>query len=961
MYRPSLSVLACVWVLVFAFHAAAQADSGVVSVTVKDQFGLGVEGAQVVLSSVGRTPSPSDKKGKTDGRGFVRLLRVAAGEYELTVTADGFQQYSQPGVSLNTDEPKEFSVILEVASIVDNVDISDDDAVNPENTGTVTINENIIANLPADQEALEQALKRLGQAVTGEDNLPITVDGVPGGKIPPKDAIQQVRVNQNVFSAQYEGPWGGGIEIFTRQGLTKLQKYIGFMFADSRLNASDPFIGRRVPYELKNFFTSINGPLFKKKASFYLYGSHSRTDSSSAINAIVLDDDLQPVEFKETLSTPQRSYDLNLNLTADPNPKNKLGMSYGVFFTKAEGQNTGGFSLPSRANDSRSQNHYFQFSHTYLMSPDIVNQTRAMANYSLNKSFGGSNDAAINVLDAFFGGGSQQNSSNGNFRYEASNETTWQMGRYALGFGGRFRAERIDQNSSNNFGGTYTFSGRIAPVLDANNQPIAGETIQVTSLEAYRRTLLFQRLGYTRRQIRELGGGPNQFTISGGDPELNASQYDASVYIQNSYKIRDTVAASFGIRYENQTNIGSHHNFAPRFGLIWSPKAKDKQNPWTILPRVSVGYGVFYSRYALNNIVAIRQASDAGRLQYLVTDSDVLDLFPNVPTVADLQRFALPQTERRLSDGFNTPYQAQFNVVATKRLPRGYTLNLTYSHSRYLRQATIRNINAPLAGTFDPADPTNSVRPFSGLGNIYQTGSNGSSTWVRYQASLGLPQSQKVFGNLRYTYTSAKSDVAASTGSAFDPYDFSQEYGSSPNDGVHSIGGFLSVRLPRKIWINGDFYLATGNKFNITTGRDTNGDGFYTERPAFASDPNRPGVIATPYGLLDPNPLPGSQLIPRNLGRGQTTFGTNASIGKQFTFGEDKAKKVPPKQSLSFTLRVQNVFNVINKGLPIGNMASPSFLRSLSYLSDGSIVTINGARQDNFAGRSLNMNIGFSF
>lgn len=957
MPRLGRSLLSLPLAFLLALSSLAQTNDATLTITVKDQFGLAIEGAEISLKPADK-PDSQSRTDKTDRLGSVRFARTSVGDYELKVKALGFKESSQ---SVKFSEARTVEVVLEVAEIVDNVDIAENESVTPETSGTVTINENIIANLPADQEALEQALKRLGQSVTGESDLPITVDGVQGGKIPPKDAIQQVRVNQNVFSAQYEGPWGGGIEIFTRQGLTKLQKYVGFMFADSRLNASDPFIGRRVPYQLKNFFTSISGPLLGKKASFFLYGSHTRTDSSSVINAIVLDDDLRAVEYKDTLPTPFRTYNLNLNFNADPNPKNKIGLSYGVFFTKSENQNTGGFSLPSRANSSRSQNHWFQFSHTYLMNANVVNQTRVLANYGYNRSFGGSDEAAINVLDAFFGGGSQQKSTNGNLRYEASNETTWQMGKYALGFGGRFRAEHIGQNSSNNFGGTYTFSGRIAPVLDANNQPVAGQTTQITSLEAYRRTLFFQRLGYTSEQIRELGGGPNQFTISGGDPELSASQYDASVYIQNSYKVSDTVAASFGVRYENQTNIGSHYNFAPRFGVIWSPKAKDKQNPWTILPRVSVGYGVFYTRYGLSNIVSIRQASDTDRLQYLVTDNEVLDLFPNVPTVADLQQFALPQTQRRLGDGFNTPYQAQLNIVATKRIPKGYSLNFTYTRSRSKRQAFTQNVNAPLAGTFDPTDPSTAIRPFGNVGNIYEIRSEAVSNTDRFSINVNLPQSQKVFGNLRYSWARTRNNNATGSGSSFDPYDFSEEFGRGTADGVHNVGGYISLQLPEKIWISGDFYLSSGNRFNITTGRDTNGDGFYSERPAFATDPNRAGVISTPYGLLDPNPLPGAELIPRNLGRGSTTFGANGSVSKTFGFGEDKAKKIPPKQSLSFTLRVQNVFNVINKGLPIGNMASPNFLRSLSSSSDGGVSFINGARQDEFPGRSMNINIGFSF
>lgn len=960
MSKCAYSLVLSIFAAILTFNAIAQDSDATVIVSVKDQFGLAIEGADATISRLEQRPQPFERKGVSDRLGSLRFVRIAAGSYKLFVTATGFKEYILPEFSIAAGEIKTLNVALEIAPIESNVDIAEDDNVPPETAGSTVINEQVIANLPADQEAFEQALKRLGQSVTGED-LPVTVDGVPGGKIPPKDAIQQVRINQNVFSAQYEGPWGGGIEIFTRQGLKKLQTYVGFMIADSRLNASDPYLGRRVPYQLKNFFSSLNGPLFGKKASFFLYGSHTRSDSSSVINAIVLNDDLIPTEFKDTLATPTRTNSLNLNFNADPNPKNKIGFSYGMGFSTSENQNTGGFSLASRANDSRSQNHWFQFSHTYLKSQNVVNQTRFVGNYGHNKSSGGSNEAAINVLDAFFGGGSQQNSSNGNLRYEISNETTWQMGKYSLGFGGRIRGEHISQDSMNNFGGTYTFSGRIAPVLNENGQPIPGQTAQITSLEAYRRTLFFGRLGYSEEQIRELGGGANQFTISGGDPNLSAGQADVALYVQNSYKVSDTVAASFGVRYETQNNIGRNHNFAPRLGLIWAPKAKDKQNPLTVLPRVSIGYGIFYTRFGLSNTVAIRQASDSDRLQYLITDPDILDLFPNVPTVADLQQFALPQTIRRLSGSFDTPLQAQLNVSVTKRMPKGYNLSFTFSHSKFLRQQVTRNINAPLAGTFDPSDPSSAVRPLGNIGNVYETGSLASNRWVRYNLNLSFPQSQTLYGNLRYSYTSARTNVASSSGSPFNPYDFSQEYGPSTNDGVHSVGGYFSKQLPYKFWLSSDFSIATGSRFNITTGRDTNGDGFYSERPAFASDSTRPSVIRTPYGLLDPDPLPGSQLIPRNLGRGSSTFTFNGQLGKTFRFGEDKEKKQPPKRSLNISLRVQNVFNVINRGLPIGNMASPNFLRSLSSNSDDGVFIINGARQENFAGRSMNLNIGFSF
>ena len=58
---------------------------------------------------------------------------------------------------------------------------------------------------------------------------------------------------------------------------------------------------------------------------------------------------------------------------------------------------------------------------------------------------------------------------------------------------------------------------------------------------------------------------------------------------------------------------------------------------------------------------------------------------------------------------------------------------------------------------------------------------------------------------------------------------------------------------------------STGYPFNITTGRDTNGDTFFSERPAFATDLNEPGVVVTPFGAFDPTPSPGQTIIPEKL------------------------------------------------------------------------------------------------
>ena len=945
----------------FAAVSLAQSGDAIITVIIKDQFDGVISDAEIKLIK----PEEKEKIYKTNQQGIAQLPRITVGEYEIVVTAPGFKDYKSDKFRLIGGEKKRIEVVLEVAPVESNVEITNDEQVDPERSGMTTVlNEKDIDKLPDDPEELARVLKRIGESVAGEE-LPVSVNGIQGAKVPPKQAIQQIRINQNVFSAQYDSPFGGGIDIFTRANVKKYTGYLSMTFADGRFNASDPFLGRRLPYQQKSYFTNISGPL-GKRANFMVWGSHSGVDSSAVVNAVTLNSNLQPVEFKQSFATPNRSESLYTNINADPTKKHKLYLSYNIFMNRGEGQNVGGFSLPSRATKSRSQGHYLQMSDTYLANENIVNQTRLLASYSANKNFGGSNDVALNVLDAFFGGGAQQDFSTKNLRVDTANETTWQMGRYALGFGFRVRGEFINQVSRSNFGGTYTFSGRFAPVLDANNNPVldsSGAIVreQISSLESYRRTLAFQRLGYSAARIRELGGGANQFTISGGNPSISLSQYDIAGYVQNSYKISETLAVSGGLRYENQTNLSSDFNFAPRIGFIWAPKAKEKANPLYTLPRVSLGYGMFYTRFPLNSTLNVRQANGDDRLQYLITETNILDIYPTVPSVGLLNQFALPRTRRFLGEELDTPYASQFNLTVGKKLPKGYSLNFTASRNQTYRSAFTTNINAPLAGTFNPLNPAAAIRPFGNSGNIYETDSIGRSRSMRYSLSLGLPNSEKISGSLSYSFTKAKSNVVSGSGSPFDPYDFSQEFAPTPFDGVHTVGGYMSFSLPFGFSTFSDFSMSTGRRFNIFTGRDANGDGFFSERPAFATDMSKPNLVQTQYGVLDPNPAPGTPLIPRNLGRGPRNFNFNSYLSKTFKFGGDEAKKVPPKRTLSFNIRINNVFNVINKADPVGNMSSPNFLRSLSGFSDGGIYIINGAQQFNFAGRSMSFGMGFGF
>jgi hypothetical protein len=82
-----------------------------------------------------------------------------------------------------------------------------------------------LESLADDPEDLGADLQALAGPSAGPGGGSIFIDGLSGGQLPSKDAIREIRINQNPFSPEYDKLGYGRIEILTKPGANKIPRH----------------------------------------------------------------------------------------------------------------------------------------------------------------------------------------------------------------------------------------------------------------------------------------------------------------------------------------------------------------------------------------------------------------------------------------------------------------------------------------------------------------------------------------------------------------------------------------------------------------------------------------------------------------------------------------------------------------------------------------------------------------
>lgn len=290
----------------------SQTETGQISGTVTDPAGAIVPNAAV---KVVRTDNQAERVTNSSGAGDFTVSNLLPGEYNVTVTAQGFSTFEQK-VVLTVGAKLGMDIKLEIGRSGTIVQVNES-AIRV-NTETQTLSQTIstqeVANLPTISRNPYDLVRTIGNVSDGDpggrgvgvaingqrsSSTSILLDGVSNSNafdtsvaiMVPQDSFDQFSVITSDFTAEYGGASGGIVNVVTKQGTNAFH---GSLYEYNRVSAlaSNSFNNNAysIPkpvFTRNQFGFSLGGPIIKDKLFFFDNLEFTRVRSVGPVEAVV--------------------------------------------------------------------------------------------------------------------------------------------------------------------------------------------------------------------------------------------------------------------------------------------------------------------------------------------------------------------------------------------------------------------------------------------------------------------------------------------------------------------------------------------------------------------------------------------------------------------------------------------------------------------------------------------------
>jgi hypothetical protein len=766
----------------------------------------------------------------TDARGHF-VVSLPAGRYRVEISAPEFtthvEQVTVPRNALN--------VVLQLLPVELAVDVSaaDELVAGGRSLTSTTISGDALLDLPRNEEDLARYLMELaGADATGDVESDVLanfiVDGFSDGRLPRPDQIAEIIVDPSPMSA--DGRGGPRIEIVTRPGTGRWQRSVDLGFADESLNARTRGESRKEPRQTRDIGLEVGGPVIPSRLDVtFEFSSETDERAGNSLHAIT-----SSGQVLQGIVQPRREREFQVGAQLAINPRHRLDVRLTGGLDEADNEGVGGFTLLERGSDNRSTQWTLQVSER-MSRPNLTNNARIQIARTTARVVPLRDGFAINVADAFDGGGGTNRSNNQDVSFRVDDTLRLQRGAWNFELGGilQYGHERnVDQD---NYNGTFEFASLHDYCLATG---LIGASCSETAriVAAARAGGIAPTYFDARGREAALTGVPVTFTQAFGNAELEFSEVGFNTHIQADRRFGRTASLRLGLRYQ-----GTNHS---RDFLRTNPTAncQYRLTPGTL---VSVGGQLSFADFTDYERL-LRNDGSTYETELFISSPSFPDPLAGGTVVIGEQTRSL----WRLDPDYRPPYTFNRQLSVTQEVPGEVRLTFSYDSSRGVHQRRTRNINAPYPGTPLPEeildlgsaarqDVIDRMRPlYPYIGNVTQIESTGRSAGRTLRVRVQRERNLELFGvglsgALNYVRRTAEDDN-----------DFNNPYvrtwGSTRRD--HEITSQFRITLPRDLtsasplWraitratyggaiLNFNLRANTGRLYSILSGRDLNGD-----------------------------------------------------------------------------------------------------------------------------------------
>jgi hypothetical protein len=693
-------------------------------------------------------------------------------------------------------------IVMPIAAVASTVHVSadsSDDLTAPEaNHDSSVMTAGDIKALPIfDNDYVTAMSSFLDADVSSTGGTGLMVDGVEANRATVSaSAVEEIRINQDPYSAQYYWPGRGQMEILTKSTADNYHGQFNFLFRDSALNAQNALAPVKPFEQRQNYEGHITGPFpHTRKTSFM--GTFNRVvyDQDSVIEATLEPTPANPSgALQANVYTPSRDTEFSTRVAHQFGEGTSGYAQYSYQDATAQNENVGGPNLAAAGYNNDFREDDFVAHLDQALSANRINQVSVVGERDSTRNSNVAEAPQIIVSGDFVSGSGQADSLATEYNARFYDMMTWTRGRNLIKLGaGTPHIDRRVYDDNTNALGTYTFG----PTLAAD-----GVTVITSALDNY------------------AANRPSGFSQNTGDVHFVYHQQEMGAFIQDQFKATDRFTITPGLRYDWQNFLATRRlGFSPRVSFAWLVNQDSK----TVLRG---GGGIYYDRVGSSPLLDLARYENARRRALLLSLNPAqLPAGGCVPITNCFVLAEQPPSLAELAPHAKIPYQIQYGLSIERQLGEKATGVVSVYSARGIDSFRSVDVNAPTPQS------GYTVRPNPAFGRIRQMQPaafwEGDGLDISYRGRLN-----KYFtGFGRYTWSHYNSDTGGIGWFPQNQYAPNDEWSRSNNDRRNRLGMYAMFHPESVFNLSAGIFANQGKPYTVLTGTDAYGDDLFNTRP----------------------------------------------------------------------------------------------------------------------------------